>query len=549
MKKIRYEEANQYKYHVPVPFENSTKLVEKTKMVDLYKNNYRAPLYARRWWFIEKNELLQEQGQVTTIESFVQDLFPTEHLQDATLKKGETDGKGSILITTRKKYKSRDGKIREREVRNVIKDDFKGVRTAIENGNSSTLLFPFTVFGNKHRKGNSHKTYAIVIDIDYVGSSQMKNIIHQMKNGHILPPTYITNSGNGVHLWYFLEKPINMTNRQGQELLKLKRLLIRYLWNDATSMRGEVRDNANAYQGFRAPETYTKLAYTENGDLMTEKDDCECNADSYRATCFKIDSGRKYSVRELREMIPSYFDRFFIQEYGAEELPDIRYLEADLPWEVEKHESKIRLAEAKEKYPEWYARKIEGKDIPKKKKSGWTSNPKLYEWWKAKVYYEAVVGGRYYAIRALAQYGIKCGIPTEQIRKDAYELKEKLDQISLTDEAADRFTDYDVECALSTLHEDITRQKQSTRKFIEETTHIKIPPAKRNGLKRAQHIQVMNHKRDEVLKLEWRNKNGAPTKEAIVKEWREQNPNGTQYQCTKETGLSKNTVKKWWQAK
>ena len=39
---------------------------------------------------------------------------------------------------------------------------------------------------------------------------------------------------------------------------------------------------------------------------------------------------------------------------------------------------------------------------------------------------------------------------------------------------------------------------------------------------------------------------GAPTKENIVREWQEQNPKGTQYRCAKETGLSVNTVKKWW---
>ena len=36
------------------------------------------------------------------------------------------------------------------------------------------------------------------------------------------------------------------------------------------------------------------------------------------------------------------------------------------------------------------------------------------------------------------------------------------------------------------------------------------------------------------------------TKEHIVKEWQEANPTGTQYRCSKDTGISINTVKKWW---
>jgi hypothetical protein len=39
---------------------------------------------------------------------------------------------------------------------------------------------------------------------------------------------------------------------------------------------------------------------------------------------------------------------------------------------------------------------------------------------------------------------------------------------------------------------------------------------------------------------------GRKTKEAIVREWKEANPTGTQYRCSKDTGLSINTVKKWW---
>ena len=35
-------------------------------------------------------------------------------------------------------------------------------------------------------------------------------------------------------------------------------------------------------------------------------------------------------------------------------------------------------------------------------------------------------------------------------------------------------------------------------------------------------------------------------KKDIVQKWQLENPEGTKYQCVKDTGLSKNTVKKWW---
>ena len=39
---------------------------------------------------------------------------------------------------------------------------------------------------------------------------------------------------------------------------------------------------------------------------------------------------------------------------------------------------------------------------------------------------------------------------------------------------------------------------------------------------------------------------GRPDKQQIVQKWQLENPEGTKYQCVKDTGLSKNTVKKWW---
>lgn len=54
---------------------------------------------------------------------------------------------------------------------------------------------------------------------------------------------------------------------------------------------------------------------------------------------------------------------------------------------------------------------------------------------------------------------------------------------------------------------------------------------------------------EEIRKLrpkDWQNKNGAPTKEKIVKLYRIKSPKATMYRCAQDTGLSINTVRKWW---
>jgi len=48
---------------------------------------------------------------------------------------------------------------------------------------------------------------------------------------------------------------------------------------------------------------------------------------------------------------------------------------------------------------------------------------------------------------------------------------------------------------------------------------------------------------------DWRNINGAPQKKDIVVAYRQKHPGCSQYRCQKETGLSLNTIKKWWNEK
>ena len=71
----------------------------------------------------------------------------------------------------------------------------------------------------------------------------------------------------------------------------------------------------------------------------------------------------------------------------------------------------MTLKEAKEKYPEWYDKRI----IKKKKRLTWTTNRAVYDWWKYRVKYEATFGHRYFCIMVLAIYAVKCDIELEEL--------------------------------------------------------------------------------------------------------------------------------------
>ena len=155
------------------------------------------------------------------------------------------------------------------------------------------------------------------------------------------------------------------------------------------------------------------------------------------------------------------------------------------------------------------------------------------------------VGGRYFSIMALCAYGLKCGIPDAQIKKDAYSFLDHLE--SLTDDENNHFTREDVKDALKALKADHKLlSTMASRDWIEKQTKVQIPPQKRNWRKQAVHVQYMNLNRQfKVMNNECTN-GGRPDKAEIVHQWRIVHPMGRKVDCIKDTGLSKKTVYKWW---
>lgn len=60
--------------------------------------------------------------------------------------------------------------------------------------------------------------------------------------------------------------------------------------------------------------------------------------------------------------------------------------------------------------------------------------------------------------------------------------------------------------------------------------------------KKRNHLEYMRSRRP----ANWQNKKGAPTKAAAVQKYRADNPDATMYRCSKDTGISPNTIRKWW---
>ena len=203
-------------------------------------------------------------------------------------------------------------------------------------------------------------------------------------------------------------------------------------------------------------------------------------------------------------------------------------------------EHKYTAEQAKKLFPEWWERRV----INKEPRGRSVSDRGLYEWWKRKIKESASYGHRYFAIMALAIYGIKCDISKAEVEKDAIEFIPFLD--GLKPDAP--FIEEDCKSALECFDE---KYVTFPRSDLEKITGIEIPPRKRRKkpLKRDDGTAFRAARMLQDLQDpdgEWRNKDGRPDKAEIVYQWRSAHPEGRKADCIKETGLSKPTVYKWW---
>ncbi|MCR5586102.1 MAG: hypothetical protein K6F77_01035 [Lachnospiraceae bacterium] len=363
-----------------------------------------------------------------------------------------------------------------------------------------------TYFGRKRNQNHASKMFAMPFDLDGVSAKSLRYFF-QMTENDILPlPNYIALSGRNVHLYYVFDEPIPLFPNIKLQLKNFKYELTKMLWNDYTSDEN-VRQMQGIYQCFRVFGGKTKK-----------------RASLDRVKVYRMNK-HPFSLRELCEYVP--------EEFQVDEKQIFK-------------ERKYTLAQARKKFPRWYARVIEGKDIPVSK---WDISGKvngdnpyaLYDWWKKKILKGVTFHHRYFCVMALVIYGVKCNVPYEQVEQDAYDLMPIFNLVGSED-----FTEADVKSALECYDERYaTFPIDSLNKF----TNIEIRKNKRNGRDQKTHMAIMRATEEVIYKNgSWRNKKGRPNKRKVVEKWQKANPKGKKAQCIRETGVDRKTVTKYWKS-
>ena len=473
--------------------------------------------------------------------AFYRDVFPEGFLQERWAegeRRSEFDGKPNAIALkfgpkTRKqlvKGKKVDVPVIERL---TVTDDLEGVSALVKASiaeNAPVYMAPVSWYGRNNKAANARFLHAFAVDLDGVTPAKLGSVLKQMRNGHdpanekwvsMPQASYIVMSGRGLHLYYLLDRPVPLIPAVVPFLQQLKRRLTDVVWTDYTSEDGnDGRQYQGIYQGFRMPGTTTRL----NGHGIDAKD-----TNKYEALAFMYaPDGASEPRRVTLEYLVDYCG------IRGKEIP------GELYRVLETKGGRTPIAEAKEKWPAWYeCRVVRGEE-----KRGYDTNRGAYESWLSRIEDEAVVHGRYFAVLALVAYAVKCNVSLKELEKDAYGLVPVLDKLS--DEPGNRFTDYDVACALSAYGSNDLRFWKN--EYMCRRAKIATHENKHNGRPQALHlegaraIQEINDKANGTC---WRDGNGRKPKRDEIRAYAAEHPEASQRAIAKALGVSPTTVNKW----
>lgn len=424
---------------------------------------------------------------------------------------------------------------RTKAMRYSVTDDLDTVGELV-GSNDFCVMSPVSYAGKTQKQSMSRFIYAVVFDLDGVRVKDgcpvgLQELIYQIgeisetaASRYALPvPTYIVSSGTGLHLYYFLERPVPLFRNVIEQLGNMRRDLCQRIWNRQITTLSSNIQFESVTQGFRMVGTVSKDGQT-------------------RVRAFK--TGPRVSIE-------------YLNGFCAPENRVVTFA----------YKSKMTLAQAKEAYPDWYQTRI----VDGKKPGTWLAKRDLYDWWKRKIEDGAVDGHRYFCIMALAIFARKsqCRRKTDEekeadrraklegkpktritdcvsydeLHEDAYGFIEMLDQRS-RDHVNNPFTEDDVERALEAYNADY---QTFPRKNLEALTGIPMPQNKRRGLPQEVHLKIARGTK-KTLKdsgIPLRSPEGRPSKQEEVLRFVAKHPEMTNVEVARAIGVSRNTVGKW----
>ncbi len=455
------------------------------------------PIKFRREQYDEKNAILAANGEEVSARTLYEDIF-----EDMNIKM-------PVVI------------IDEDEQKHIKKMTLDEALEASKN-RSDMLLGGTTYFNEFISKGTAKNIHALIIDMDNVYAGTLRQAFlsdWKRANGDPVPlPTYIVNSGTGLHLYFLLEKPLPHFKRQATQIDQLYRKL------------AEVETTGRTYILFS--RQWFGQDFRVAGGL---------GKDGWQNTIFRV--GEKWDALKLAAALDLHFPKVKNEESGKME--DFKF----------EYEGEARPKEKKKRAKSAIFRR-----------SGYALNHRVYESALSRCKEETKEGTRYMSMCALAALAWKCKISEEQLRHDLLSL------LPYYNKGATRVVKpKEIESAIKMYN---PKAMTTPRDRAEDWLGWRFHETKRNGRKRWDHLQakdwyeviktedgkekrkrranICRENRERAIQdmveageLHGRPK-GSGTKAKLVQEWRTAHPQGKKIDCERDLGLSRHTILKWW---
>lgn len=366
------------------------------------------------------------------------------------------------------------------------------------------ITAPIGYSGISRKASNARWLFALTLDIDYVNLEGVKYLLHLADVGFIPRPTFLVNSGNGVHLYFVFDEPVPMYKQYQAELKKLKIGLVEKCWNEKTSYKVDRRETLGLVQGFRMVGSASKIG---GGKVLT---------------AYQI--GERVSINYLNEFVGEKFRA----NLSGEECCD------------KEDSGKMPIKEAAARFPEWYERVV----VKGEPAGRWVVKRDLYDWWKKQLESSAVViGHRYWCCFCLCIYANKCLIDEEELLKDLSYFQKRFNDLSI--DGREPFTREEALKCLAAYDDDYVRIPRDTMSLI---SGIPMVANKRNYQNQRDHLEEARAIRDIRQKRKgttWNYKGGRPTKRSLVLEYMKEHPHAKQCEVAEALNINRQTAAKW----
>lgn len=364
------------------------------------------------------------------------------------------------------------------------------------------LLGGSTYFKNFVSKATAKDVHALIIDMDNVWAGVLQSALQNDWNEddkELPKPTYIVNSGTGLHLYFLFDEPIPHYVCNSEKIDQLYRRLAVQQTTSRIYLQKQVQWFG---QDFRMAGSLNKY--------------------NWRNEVFRV--GEKWDIDRLAQAV------------GMEDTHFVRYGEPRTRQPVKRERTKNRT-----------------------KRKGWRCNQGFYDYTLERCRNETKEGNRYMSFCALTVIAWKCNVPISKVEQDLKGLIPKYNK-----GAKRQITEKEIEHALRMYNEKaMLTQRERLQDWIgweykpQTNRHYgkqvfkrkKSQEARDKGLKNT-NLEVRGWAvRDAMYPDgEWRNKDGAPSKQEEVRAWRQLHLDGKPKDCMADTGISKNTVYRWWNA-